>query len=360
MNGERDRHWFEEGTCYYRVREQSSNGEVEPIVETWRCCGPSSRSCSAAGNGVDELTFERAVVSRARRNETEILHVGLITARMWYRTLAELTLYLYAKQCGRSQVSDLGAIALPLSIEEHDRCTLWIPSSGWESRLSGATSVVVAAEAFEEFSELSMRAGQLEVLKLTGCGVNDAMMMVPDWNRERIRLLDVGDTLVGDEDLVWLSSYSRVEELSLKGARLSEDAMRQVTNSPALRNLNCSECRWDIAQSVFEVPSTVLEQLILDRSSFGDEECVGISAWRSVQRLSCAFTSVSNRGLSEIARMPSLEYLDISGTQIGDDGILSLLQHTPQLKCLRMRSLSVSVQVYDSLLRGLPNADIIV
>jgi hypothetical protein len=111
-------------------------------------------------------------------------------------------------------------------------------------------------------------------------------------------------TKIADKDLLLVSEFTRLTDLSLKGTTVSDKGLVH------LRNLS------------------KLEWLNLYRTRVGDQGLKEIGRLKSIQHLPIGETRVTDAGLAHLRDMKQLVYLGLRGNDVTDDGV----KHVRQLK----------------------------
>lgn len=131
--------------------------------------------------------------------------------------------------------------------------------------------------------------------------------------------------------LAQISKLPLVEELNLRGRRVSDDGVRQLCRLRRLRVLNLSETT--INGSGFEGFTALqsLEDLDLHDTNVDDNAMRHLAGVRSLRVLDLSNTNVTGAALQYLPSLTSLESLRLHGNEV-PDASLSWLARLPKLK----------------------------
>ena len=95
----------------------------------------------------------------------------------------------------------------------------------------------------------------------------------------------------------------------------------------------------DVARIVKHFPK--LLGLTLDRTTVTDDGLTCLAGLANLQFLDLANTSITNRGLGHLVDLPSVQMLNLNHTRISDDGLMSL-DRLPAVKVLDLANTQVT------------------
>jgi len=159
---------------------------------------------------------------------------------------------------------------------------------------------------------------------------------------EGLRSLEVSGTLLQAADLKWLATspiLSTIENLTLHNSRLDDDALKILLDSPHLGKLRRLQLPYNQIgnDGIAHLAEAELPQLVelglavetMDNMGSGGRDGTGINSEGVI-------------ALCNWDQMAKLEWLDLTGSQIGEDGLTAILtsKTTKRLKTLRIRSVS--------------------
>jgi hypothetical protein len=151
------------------------------------------------------------------------------------------------------------------------------------ARLSGLTQLKhleirgnrnITNEALRHFAAMQ----QLELLRLTGTGIDTAGLLHVAQHR-RLKVLDLADTSLDDEDLREIGKLADLRQLGLAGTRLNGSGLVQLAGLKYLVALN------------------------LTRTAVGDEDILAIAKLRSLKRVAVGNTMITAAGRGQLKEM---------------------------------------------------------
>ncbi len=101
-----------------------------------------------------------------------------------------------------------------------------------------------------------------------------------------------------------------------------------------------------------------IETVDFSGSNVGDAGLRGLSGLRALRHLMVNNTSITDRGMRELERIPSLEIVIIHNTAITDDAIESLIK-LPNLKGVDLKDTRISQKGVDRLRKAKPDIGIL-
>jgi uncharacterized protein (TIGR02996 family) len=184
---------------------------------------------------------------------------------------------------------------------------------------------------------------------MTACPITGVMMRWPRRGArpklgaiEGLRSLVVSGTLLQNADLTWLAKspmLSTVEELTLENSRLDDEALGILLDSPHLGKLR------RLRLPFHQLSNEGLERLTEASLPRLVELGLAVETMDSVGSGGRDGDGINRAGiiaLCEWPQMAKLERLDLTGNQIGEDGLTAILSstNTKRLTSLRIRSVS--------------------
>jgi len=171
----------------------------------------------------------------------------------------------------------------------------------------------------------------------------------PDWARN----------ISEDNPLPWVD---RVVSVNLQDCALTEFESRRLVSHlrqfPHLRSLRLSGTGMtETAFSRFDSVGTNLEMLDLSRTQLGDDGVQHLRHLHELKTLHLAGTRVTDEGLRHLAELPSLEVLNLDHTSVSDAGITRLAP-LANLKELNVADTDVTDDGVRALARLLPRTKV--
>ncbi|MDZ4800768.1 MAG: amidohydrolase family protein [Bryobacteraceae bacterium] len=172
-----------------------------------------------------------------------------------------------------------------------------------------------------------------------------------------VRVVDLSRTPVSDAQIAHLAALKSLEELNLESTETGDSAAAALAKLTGLRRLNLRHTTIsDKGVRALGPALTVLETLILDHTlvqgtGFGNlspslthlsaagcelSDAVPASlAGHAIRSLNLSYTDLSDAGFAKLNAIASLEDLDFTATEIGDNALKALVM-LPRLKHLRI------------------------
>ncbi|MEM9800237.1 MAG: hypothetical protein AAGA20_07925 [Planctomycetota bacterium] len=206
----------------------------------------------------------------------------------------------------------------------------------------------------------------LERLDLSGAKITDRALESIGRLPIGLRALDVSDTSITDEGLVWLAFLESLEALDVSGTSVTDTAVVQMPRfKGSLMSLTLGSGVSD--EGLLAVPElTSLEHLSVSVDGISSEGAAAIAGSASLRRLELrgekvslgilreiaamdgleslalsGFSGLKDRHLEPLERMPSLRFLDVSGTGISDEGLV-VIAAIPQISGLVLSDTAVT------------------
>lgn len=161
------------------------------------------------------------------------------------------------------------------------------------------------------------------------------------------------DRDLGEEGLRHLAALSKLELLELSGP-VEDPSMKGLGGLVTLRTLRLSHPQIDDRIAPELEPLRRLEWLDLGGTAISDEGLSGLAELTSLKTLHLHHTRVTNRGLAQLAKLGALEELTLHSTDVVDEGVAHLVG-LQRLHTLRLDRTLVTDAAIDTLvqLRGL-------
>src|SRR5690349_12665789 len=140
---------------------------------------------------------------------------------------------------------------------------------------------------------------------------------------------DVTDWVAGLGGKVERDAAGHVVAVNLRGAWVDDVEMIDIARLPKLQRLDLSHTRITDEGMLHLKPASQIEDLNLYYAEWvTDQGMMAIKNWKKLKRLNVRGTRISNGTLEIVSHMPQLEALDISNTQITDNGMEMLITLT--------------------------------
>jgi len=162
---------------------------------------------------------------------------------------------------------------------------------------------------------------------------------------------------ISDNDLAHVGRLTGLKELDVSCTQIGDSGMPYLKELKELKKLNLASTR--VCLGLKHLGGLPLQELTLDDTDIGDDALAHIAQLRALKILSLSFTKITDRGLTKIKEMKSLEKLRLNCTDIGDDG-LAFVGRLTGLRELWVRSTHVSYPGLVELTKWLLNCEIII
>src|SRR5271155_3997719 len=117
--------------------------------------------------------------------------------------------------------------------------------------------------------------------------------------------LHLRGTWVTDTELLDIARLPKLERLDLSHTRITDEGLLHLKPARQIRDLNLYYSEW-----------------------ITDQGMTAIKNWKMLKRLNVRGTRIANGTLEIVSHMPQLEALDVSNTQITDNGLDLLIAMT--------------------------------
>lgn len=138
-----------------------------------------------------------------------------------------------------------------------------------------------------------------------------------------------------------LSAFHALDRLDFIGCALSADSLDSLPLHECVSVVSMKHCSVAKATLVPMWRSSTIQIVYLEASDVGDREIEAIPLDCGVTNLSLQSTFVSNHACSRLRQLPKLEYLNLSFTDIDDEGIDAILE-LPLLRGLHVAGTRMS------------------
>lgn len=195
----------------------------------------------------------------------------------------------------------------------------------------------------------------LSVLNLTSTKVTETGLSQLSALTE-LRDLGLASLPITDDGMRIVATFSKLDFLDLTGTRVTGDGLAHL-NSLRLKRLNLGQTRVGDRDLIPLADQVQLSELWLSGTSITDASCEGLAKLPNLRELNLDGTSVGDAGLEKLAESKSLTLLWLRSTRITDAGIDALAR----MKGLRAINLAETRITPDGLIklgRGLPNCAI--
>lgn len=109
--------------------------------------------------------------------------------------------------------------------------------------------------------------------------------------------VDLTHKWVSDADLARLAGLPHLRTLALSETRVTDHSIEHLKNLPALVSFECYFCEF-----------------------ISDDSVAVMKSWKKLERLQLRGTKVTSKALEHLAQIPTLRSLDLSHTEIDDEG----------------------------------------
>ncbi len=148
------------------------------------------------------------------------------------------------------------------------------------------------------------QATDLEELSLAGTEIGD-IGLASLKSLVNLKSLELSATTVSDRGLESLAGMKRLENLSLEATLVRGPGLSQLKDLPALKTINLTSLPLR-DETITSLPESL----------------------PYVENLSIAYSEPTNASMKDLARMTQLRSLDMTGTDVGDEGLVQLAKLT--------------------------------
>ena len=196
---------------------------------------------------------------------------------------------------------------------------------------------------------LGQAMGGLEVLNLDGCRTGGEALR----HLNKLRRLNVADTLVTDADMEHICSLPALEALNLAFCSVTGSSLRrfplpttlkcldldttrgvtlaELVHLPLLEQLTLPDGQTDVSIVLLSRFSGTLTTLEMSSSGVTDAGVAHIAKLGQLRRLSMPHSKVTDGSLALLcASLPQLQTLNLSGTVVTDSGLQTLVDSAPE------------------------------
>jgi Leucine Rich repeat len=146
-----------------------------------------------------------------------------------------------------------------------------------------------------------------------------------------LRHLGLSGSLITDTGLRYLSNLKSLEYLDIKDTSVTDDGLVPITALPQLRRLDLSGTLITDAGLRYLNNLKSLECLDIEDTSVTDSGLVPIAALPELQNLGLSGTHITDAGLRNLNNLKSLRYLDLEDTSVTDAGVASFQKSHPKV-----------------------------
>ncbi|NNE00373.1 MAG: hypothetical protein HKN47_23895 [Pirellulaceae bacterium] len=183
---------------------------------------------------------------------------------------------------------------------------------------------------------LSLRAlPDLEEVELVGGLVLDGQMTLLD-DLKRLEALSIRGTRMTENGLLHLTKHRDLARLDLGSTKLSRVPLGCLAELPELHDLGLSYTDVDDTMLSQLIPQLRLTRLSLSGCDVSGKPMVAIGMQSDLVDLNLAFSDVQDSDLQHLKNLTALRRLNLAGTEIGDAGFVNLLEK------IQLRELNLS------------------
>jgi beta-lactamase regulating signal transducer with metallopeptidase domain/Leucine-rich repeat (LRR) protein len=207
--------------------------------------------------------------------------------------------------------------------------------------------------------------------------INDAAVIPWASKLKRLKELQLFNAKLGNESLVAIGQLESLEVLRLMGNQTAEaTGLKAIGDLPQMRELSLWIQGWDGKGLEHLAKLPKLEQLALSHSKLLDDAALaplvaltglkslelngasieghGLAPFTTLKRLESLALSdnpIDDAGAAAVARLTSIQQLDLSNTQLTDEGLRTLAADLPGLTNLTLNGTKVTDGGLDALMR---------
>jgi len=186
------------------------------------------------------------------------------------------------------------------------------------------------AEISQLGGHVSWKSGRLEELRDY---LGDSAMR---WLSDEVRTVNLEGCNVRDSDFARLKPklhrFDGLENLILSNTLISDESMAGLAEFGKLRGLNLSATAvTDQGIPKLAPLASSLRSLALADNLVGDKGVAHLAGFIELEYLNLDNTEVSDIGIRKLKRLKKLLDLNVSNTDVTDDGLFDLGKHLPEL-----------------------------
>ncbi len=188
---------------------------------------------------------------------------------------------------------------------------------------------------------LAVLAGlsKLEILRLRNTLTSDAGLQ-PLADVISLKLLDLQGTKVGDGGMEVLAKLTKLEDINLAGTLITDAAITTISDLTEVQSINVSGTavtsvnylsamekleRLDASNTQVKTLSLAsLKWLSLGGNALSDRDISQLNGLTSIEHFELWRTPVNDANISTLASLQTLKSLDISGTEVSSAGLMQL------------------------------------
>jgi len=198
-----------------------------------------------------------------------------------------------------------------------------------KSKISRLTEQVV--QLTETVSKLSalQESGAVESLESAGALLekNESGAVVS---------VDLSQVRLGEFDLAVLDDLSQLTELTLYGSEVTAETFKQIGDLDTICKLNLEKTPFNLQAAKDIRGLKNLEELFLFRSDVSDACCAELIKFSKLKQIRCGQTRIGDDGLVELAKLQTLEAIDLSDCNRVSNAGLKSLSALPNLRFLKV------------------------
>ncbi len=149
-----------------------------------------------------------------------------------------------------------------------------------------------------------------------------------------IESLSLSGSNFDDASVIALNAFSNLSNLDLSNTRVTDAGIAQFQPSQKLTELDLSGNRI-VGGGLTSLRGSKIESLSLRGARADNEALLAIESLTTLKRLRLGYTSISNAALSRLAPLQNLQQLDLTGIRLSRES-LPILENLASLKELRL------------------------
>jgi hypothetical protein len=169
---------------------------------------------------------------------------------------------------------------------------------------------------------------KLQQLSLMGAPIGDEALEVMK-TLPALHALNIVGTRVTDSGLVHLQDLTSLEYLGLKGTAITDAGLVHLKNLTGLTNFNLADTKVSDAGLVHLAGMTRLESINLTNDNVTDAGLAHLGRMNGLAGLNLTGTKVTDAGLVHLKQLPKLTKLNVTGTAVTEEGLKEAKKFLP-------------------------------